>query len=54
MQDESGRRQMVAELKNSLLTTENTDEGNIRAVLQAFMAAYANKQDFMRYMVSMK
>eukprot|EP00750_Incisomonas_marina_P033132 INCI9580.2.p1 GENE.INCI9580.2~~INCI9580.2.p1 ORF type:complete len:823 (+),score=185.98 INCI9580.2:121-2589(+) len=53
MQDESGRRQMVLQLKNFLLATDKTAEENVPAALSAFMAAYDNKQDFMRYMVEL-
>lgn len=42
---------MVAQLKNFLLATDKTAEENVPAALSAFMAAYDNKQDFMRYMV---
>ena len=51
MHDESGRRQMVNELKKLLLTTDNTSEENVSVAMNAFMATYSNKQDFMRLMV---
>mgnify|MGYP000450799514 CR=1 FL=1 len=53
MQDEAGRREMVLQLKSALLNTDKIAEDNVTATLEAFMAAYHNKQDFMRYMVEL-